>query len=149
MYICENEFGRPDPKTPDYSLAEVDYYGWIPRQFQSEMPNHRLSLRKNLITGEYEVYRQYKDSTIKQVAYTGDLKGAILFACAEWRRYHGEGKEDDKICEHQQPKKALFCKPKQMNNRVHLIVQSIKGLSEEEYSELMAAVVKWRAGKQK
>lgn len=128
MFICENEFDRPDHKTPDYSLDEVDYYAWIPYPHHSEMPNHRLSLRKNLVTGEFEVYRRFNqtyqrsskvaliitqiDGETEEVAYKGDLKGAIYFACAEWRRYHGEGKEDDEICEHQHPKKALFCRVK-------------------------------------
>jgi len=59
MIICEAEFETPDPKNPDFSMTEVDYYAWIPYDMATpETPNHRLSLRKNLKTGEYELYRR-------------------------------------------------------------------------------------------
>lgn len=63
MYICEAEFKRPDHKDPHYSLAEVDFYSHIPPATplgeQFKIGNHRLSLRKNLQTGQYEVTRTF------------------------------------------------------------------------------------------
>jgi len=127
MIICEYEFLTPDPKNPNYSLCEVDFYAWIPPD--SGFPNHRLSLRKNLKTGEYEVYRRYhqrvvamkrglfmethKDLGIEEVAFKSkSLEEAIIFANKEVRRFHkpSEGEWEDKVCQHKYPVKSTFCK---------------------------------------
>lgn len=57
MIICEGELGQEDRKNPGYSMAEVDYYDWIPAE--SDIRNHRLTLRKNLVKGEYEFPKGY------------------------------------------------------------------------------------------
>ena len=57
MKICEYEFEREDPNNKGYSLTEVDTYAWIPERMGIQ--SHRLSLRKNLTTGRFEVYRHY------------------------------------------------------------------------------------------
>ena len=124
MIICETQFNQPDRKNPNYSLDEIDYYAWIPPN--PEVENHRLSLRKNLVTGEFEVYRKFqrrqifskKGLTIDTNVETGNEKIAfkskslaetIKFADSEWKRFHGKGKEPDKVCEHKYPVKAMFC----------------------------------------
>jgi len=125
MIICEYSFNQPDSKNPNYSFDEVDYYSWI--LSDSDFPNHRLSLRKNLITGEFEVYRRFQQKQIfsingftidtnvetgyEEVAFKSkDLGEAIKFADSEWTRFHGEEKEPDKVCEHKYPVKATFCR---------------------------------------
>lgn len=124
MIICEYEFNRPDSKTPDYSMCEVDSYAWIPAG--SDMPNHRLSLRKNLKTGEYEVYRHYyeqhlisrgpatvivgKDTGQEEIAFKSkDLGEAIRFADGQYRKYHGDEEKADQVCQHKHPVRSSLC----------------------------------------
>ena len=87
MIICEYEFERPDPKNPQYSLVEVDIYGWIPRDFWSEIRDHRLSLRKNLKTGKFELYRHYYAEDYDEVIFTGSLEECLRKAEEGWRRF--------------------------------------------------------------
>jgi hypothetical protein len=128
VIVCETEFEKPDPQNPDYSLVEVDFYAWIPWEAQEKygVENHRLSLRKNLKTGEYEVYRAYMErkliarrglvvitnepmETEEVVFRSKSLKEALAFANAEVRKYHGHD-EKDEVCTHKWPKKALLCR---------------------------------------
>jgi len=126
VIVCESEFEHPDPDNPDYSMAEVDYYAWIPAG--SGFPNHRLSLRKNMKTREYEVYRYYVEQRLisrgaltvitnvpmerEEVAFKSlSLEEAIRFAGNEFKRFHGLDHED-KVCQHKYPIKAFFCKVK-------------------------------------
>jgi len=128
MIICEKDFEREDPNRPGYSLTEVDYYAWVPAG--SCMPNHRLSLRKNLKTGEWEVYRRFfqrslisrgpvtvitgDDTGLERVAFKSkSLAEAVRFADDEWNRFHRSGlgeKEPDQVCQHKPPVKSPFCK---------------------------------------
>lgn len=125
MIICELEMSREDPSNPGYSMSEPDYYAWIPQRFvQAGMPNHRLTLRKNIAEGKYEFYRAYhrrvtgamiiannpvavithKESGIEEVIFsTEDFAEALKFGDAEWNKYHwkeGEEKHEDKVCTH-------------------------------------------------
>jgi len=122
MTICELMFNAPDPENPDYSLHEVDYFAWVPAG--SPVPNHRLSLRKNLINGAFEVYRRYyerrtivtpsmtiltsDDTGMEEVVFSGGFEEALRFADAEYEKFHGK-KEPDKPCRHSYPQKALTC----------------------------------------
>jgi len=125
MIICEYEFEDEDINNPGYSHTEIDYYAWIPQG--SGMPNHRLSLRKNLKTQEYEIYRHYyeqhlisrgpvtiitgADTGVEDVAFSSkDLTETIKFADGEWRRFHGEEKWQDQVCKHRPPVVAHNCK---------------------------------------
>lgn len=124
MIICKYQFNQPDSKNPNYSFDEIDYYAWIPAG--SEFPNHRLSLRKNLITGDFEVYRRFQqglifsrktltistnvDSGGEEVVFkSSDLGKAIEFASGEYLKYHGD-RMGDQVCQHKSPVKAMFCK---------------------------------------
>lgn len=130
MIICETEFETPDPDDPAIALCEVDYYAWIPRT--QGIPNHRLSLRKRLTSGQYEVYRrfaytvigeiqdwtegsskiiQHKDTGYEQIIFTTDsLQEAVDFANAEAKKYHGPEVGNDRVCTHSYPNRALGCK---------------------------------------
>lgn len=131
MYICEYSFDKEDPDIPGSSMNEIDYYAWTPAKFHSWIPNHRLSLLKNLVTGEYEFHRVYMMTLIDQltglgivvtqqkagyteVAYTTkSLQEAVYWGNREWDRFHhvpGEERHDDKICRHVHPHKHSFCK---------------------------------------
>lgn len=130
MYICEFSFETEDGSNPGYSHHEVDYYAWIPTEFHKEVPNHRLSLRKNLVEDKFEVYRFYVKTLItklgisqrkeqgylimttprgdEEVAFSGDFLDALEFANNEYAKYHG--KEDrDKPCKHKYPEASSFC----------------------------------------
>ena len=148
MIICESEFESPDPALPDYSMCEVDYYAWIPAEAQRSMeygttdgrtwskeatPNHGLSLRKNLKSGEYEVFRRFardEDAAkcqnwslastgggfggvqiyrVEVICHSPDLGLAIGAASAEYMKFHGN-KSSDKVCEHKRPIRAMSCK---------------------------------------
>jgi len=132
MFVCESEFQIADPKNPDYSMTEVDFYSHIPYGF--DFPQHRLSLRKNLKTEEYEAVRAFQTRTVtikhSQFAsvlvdsgtYTGQetvafrdrsLAKVLAFLNGEvkkfWGKVHGTW-EPDELCEHKPPKKNSFCK---------------------------------------
>lgn len=133
MYICEYSFLDEDPENPGYSMAEPDYYAWIPADKRSAIPNHRLSLRKNLVTGEWEFYRAYtsqanvqilqnrkvlghmitfSESGVEEVAFkTKDFQKALDWGNNEWRRMHGDDGREDKPCTHggSGTTSALFC----------------------------------------
>jgi hypothetical protein len=55
----EKEFEYPDPNNPDYSMVEWDCY--IFHGTGNPVPEERFreSVRKNLKTGKYEVYRHH------------------------------------------------------------------------------------------
>jgi len=128
MIVCELLFDREDPEQKGYSLLEEDYYAWIPAG--SALPNHRLSVRKNLTTGEYEVYRRWMQRWVRvtvntlhevqddrgeeEIAFKSQsLQEALDFACNEWNRFHlghfQRRREGDQVCTHQYPKKAIGC----------------------------------------
>jgi len=127
LIICEYDFEQPDHVYPDYSLDEVDYYAWIPAEVDPNgIQNHRLSLRKNLVTKEYEVYRRFyqkrlvsrknvtmvtgDDTGQEEIAFkSSSLEKAIKFACGEYLKYHGD-RMGDKVCQHKRPVIASFCK---------------------------------------
>ena len=131
MIVCESEFLVADPENPGYSLMEVDFYAWIPAKARAEEPNHRLSLRKNLRTGEYELYKfyyqggllgrirvpirgrvKYREDGVEVVVFTSESLQEVLDKAGEYRRkYHGDVEwERDLECKHQYPVRSRFCK---------------------------------------
>lgn len=130
MYLCEYAFNKADLRDPCYSMDEVDYYAWIPTRFRSRIPNHRLTLLKNLVTGEYEFHRVYMKILIGQlkglgivvtqqkagyteVSYkTKSLQEAVDWGNREWDKFHyepGGDRHDNKVCQHVAPHKYSFC----------------------------------------
>ena len=73
----------PDPRNPRYSLVEVNVYGWIPKEFWDEIRDHRLSLRKNLKTGKFELYTYYYANSSGEAIFTGSLKECLKRAEGE------------------------------------------------------------------
>jgi len=115
--ICELGFEEPDPKNPKYSLREVDIYAIVPyaqKRASPETRSHRLTLRKNLETGKFEVYRFYYDTKEVEVAYEGDFEGALNFANRERFRYWRDlgVRERDVPCRHKHPQIDMFFCPK-------------------------------------
>ena len=129
LIICEYSFLDEDRDNPGYSMTEVDYYAWTPATMHAQTPNHRLSLRKNLVTGEYEFYRRYatrqiktilagserglmitnKDSGIEEVVFRDkDFQKAIDFGNKEYARWHGE-EHFDEACTHGHESTSTFC----------------------------------------
>jgi len=112
MIVCEYEFDRPDPRNPSYSLVEVDIYGWIPRDFWSEVRDHRLSLRKNLKTGKFELYRHYYADDYDEVIFAGSLEECLRKAEEEWKRFHfglAGVVPEFKPCRHRPPEISSLC----------------------------------------
>lgn len=113
MIICEYEFEREAPNRKGYSFVEVDVYTWIPEGMGVQ--SHRLSLRKNLKTGMFEVYRHYNIITLltqsevmiqtlvdmnqEEIIYTGDLKGALEVTNKEDKKYW-DAQGVDMVCDH-------------------------------------------------
>ncbi len=96
MKICEFDFSRQDPKKPDYADFEIDFYAWIS---SGKGQNHRLSLRRNLKTDEYEVYRTYSFEESEQVIFRGTLEDAIHITNVEVGQFH-LGNSPDELCDH-------------------------------------------------
>ena len=55
----EERFLKPDPRNPDYSLLEYDLYNYNGHELESLATRYRESIRKNLKTGKYEVFRHH------------------------------------------------------------------------------------------
>lgn len=128
MIVCSTEFEQPDPKNPDYSMTEVDYYAHIP--YGSDFPQHRLTLRKCLATGEYEAIRVYQqryfisrrgvsidtghETGQVEVAFKSKSLAEVLdFLNGEVKRFWGQvhpEREPDKPCEHKPPNLHYRCR---------------------------------------
>lgn len=110
MILCEFLFTIPDSTDPKYAHMEVDVYAWVPSRNPSE--NHRLSVRKNLETGEFEAYRHYHLKREKVVACADkNLQKVLDFTNKEFRRFHkpdADG-ELDRVCKHKPPDQAMLC----------------------------------------
>lgn len=63
-YVCELNFEKPDPRRPTISMHELDFYAYVPAVAiqKYSMHTHRLSIRKSMKTGQFEVYRFYPDN---------------------------------------------------------------------------------------
>ena len=114
MIICELAFSDPDPKNPKYSMREVDFYGYVPldSQLKFSVESHRLSLRKNLETGKFEIYRFFHGREDEEVAFSGSFQEALDFAHTEWMKYWGflGEREKDMACRHKEPViDRMFC----------------------------------------
>jgi len=106
IVICEFGFDLPDAKRPKYSMREVDYYAFIPFKAREKVRNHRLTLRKNLETKEFEVYRFYYEAKTEEVVFSSkSLAEAIKFADGQWNKFFGSNfkKEPDILCQHKKP----------------------------------------------
>lgn len=120
MIICEYGFEEPDSSRPMYSHHEVDFYGHIPYPKTNEIRQHRLSLRKNLMTGKFEVYRFYHHNCVEEVIFSGSLEEALKVAYLEVKKYWGSlGKiEPDLPCLHEYPQiDEHFCPYSHSNRR--------------------------------
>jgi len=111
MIICEHSFNEPDNVKPMYSFREIDFYAYIPHIFIAEVPQHRLSLRKNLCTGKFEVYRFYHETLKEEVVFEGTLEKALEFGDNEVKRFWGSfgRREPDMVCQHKPPIIDRFC----------------------------------------
>lgn len=135
MYICQYGFFQEDPDSPGYSLPEVDYYAWIPAKYRGEVPNHRLSLRFNLVEKQWELYRAYsttqigqlkqrqlqgvvisfKPTGVEEIVYTepfDNFNEILRKGNDEWNRWHKTPdyeREPDRPCTHRPPEMSTFC----------------------------------------
>lgn len=130
IYICEQEFVKPDGKSVDYAFAEIDIYHWVP--VGSDVENHRLTLFKNLKTEEYELHRVYKKLVKLKIVNFGvetishiltgevdiifknkDLEVVVVEANGLWMKYHGKWSEQKNgsfaVCKHKHPKQSILC----------------------------------------
>jgi len=130
MIICEYEFAIPDGDNPKYAMSEVDFYGHLP--YNIKFPQHRLSLRRNLESGLYEIYRAFtqrrlvsrkglvvlQDTEIKnamqevseEVIFSGTLEEAVKNARRETVKFWGiDHDTKDEICRHTESPKKWNC----------------------------------------
>lgn len=118
MIICEFDFTEEDKKNPCYSMTEIDVYAWIPctddgGHSNDGQRNHRLSIRKNIATGDFEAIRVFYDTNFPVLATriakkSKTLQEIINFTNSEASKYHGTG--DDVVCQHKFPNSSIFCK---------------------------------------
>lgn len=109
LIICELGFEEPDFSRPEYSMREIDYYAFVPHGKRSGVKNHRLSLRKNLKSGKFEVYRYYYEEDREEVVFEGEFDDALEFAHSESVKFWGERPKDVK-CAHTSPRvDEIFC----------------------------------------
>jgi len=109
-FVCEYEFSRPDLRNPKYACTEIDLYAHILEDWKQPDFNHRLSIRKNLETQEFEVYRFFLRSRKEEVVFSSkSLEEVVDFGNNEIRKYR-EHEGWLKVCKHKWPEKGLFCK---------------------------------------
>ena len=130
MYVCEIDFELPDADNPKYSMMENDIYAWIPVDKQVKVPNHRLSIRKNLKTKKFELYRYFYhpvqiempnaiiitsvDGHDEEVILKSkSLKKILVKANDEWNRFHSgwanTERDRDEVCKHKPPECSIMC----------------------------------------
>lgn len=110
-------FDRPDPKNKDYSMEEWDLYANSTVSFSNageglcinigknpRIPNHGLSIRKNLISGAFELFRRFYDLNItgnnifpdpegkycREVIFTSNFFATVAKGEEEYYRLHPE-----------------------------------------------------------
>lgn len=96
MIICEESFKGVNPNNVKYANYEINFYAWIP---VGDVEDHRLSLRKNIDTREFEIYREFSASSAEEVIFRGKLLEAIQYGDNEMSRFHGFNPEN-KECDH-------------------------------------------------
>ena len=58
MIVCESNFVGVDPDYPDF-IGGIDVYGHLP--YGAAEPQHRLTMGKDRITGEYIAWKRYHE----------------------------------------------------------------------------------------
>lgn len=96
MIVCEESFRGINSHGVRYANYEIDFYAWTP---PGKVRDHRLSLRKNLTTGQYEVYRGYSSSETEEIIFEGELQDALQIGDNETVRFHLFDPEDE-ACDH-------------------------------------------------
>lgn len=127
LHICESAFDHPD-KNAMYSFTEVDVFGYIPNGYYqkhnkkaSEEPSFSMSVRKNLVNNEYELFAWHRadDESTKKVLFSNkSLKKVLKEATDKWHYYWDFDETNISdfellACEHKYPHiDSLFCKIK-------------------------------------
>lgn len=99
MLISPMMFDGEDSNKPGYSLGEVDRYFWIPVKYHAQVPNHRLSMRMNLVSGKFELYRYYYDDQIEEILIEGSLEEVVSQCNLEVKRFHDDFTDLDEVGE--------------------------------------------------
>jgi hypothetical protein len=110
MIVCELEpqFSHPDPDQPEFAFGEVDVFAHNPAANRGSMGSgsYRLSIRRNLSLGRWELYRHYHGNGSEVIEETGTLAevcGAANLAWAgAWGHalQPGEKGSHDSACDH-------------------------------------------------
>lgn len=96
MRICEFSFLKPNPLNQKLSDYEIDFFAWS--KF-GDPTNHRLSLRKYLVTKLFEIYRIYSFSGIEEIVFEGSIFEVVDYADGETCGLHGNHTLVE-ICDH-------------------------------------------------
>ena len=104
MVICEERFKNPDMSNPNYSMLEVDVWG---------SGDPRCTLRKNLKTQKYELYKYYYNKKELIVVFKSEnLQECLNQACLEWNNNFNLDnfkRIPDRVCFHQVGQCDLMC----------------------------------------
>lgn len=107
--ICESEFGTPDAKSPGYSHCEFDVYGHVSGKWHDKVRRHRLTIRKNLSAGKFELVRHYYDNETDEVILASErFRDVVEMANDEYETYWDRA-DRIVICKHDEPTKASGC----------------------------------------
>ena len=113
MIVCESTFKESpaDKNDPSIALHELDIYATV-KQPRPGHCDHRLSMRYRWASGEFEVYRRYRDDDKDSVVFAGCFHEALETANLEYVRQWGE-RQDDTECTHEVgPGRAHGCRVK-------------------------------------
>lgn len=109
-FICETEFDTADPDNPTYALSEIDWN-------MGGRTAYRISLRKNLKTGEFEVYRYNYPAALRAnkhlnqievLAHSTNLLGILHRLNQEITQTYPKY-ERVELCQHELNRKAFIC----------------------------------------
>jgi len=95
MIIKSKDF---DKGKDGYSVLEVDWYTHIPYDnVTGAVENHRLSLRKNMKTGKYEVYKHYFHKNTNEVVFESESLRDAVYKANEIMEKYWHRKYDDEV----------------------------------------------------
>jgi hypothetical protein len=118
MILCEWEAGwnHPDPNNPEIAMTECDVFAHNPAaRARGQDGAYRLSIRRNLALGRWELYRRYHESESDVIEASGTLAEVCEAANRAWAEAWGHtlppGAEvsHDAPCTHEGRGKSRWC----------------------------------------
>lgn len=106
VIICETGFETEDKNNLGYSMLELDFYMFNPERIRRPELDHRLTMRKNLKSNKYELYRFYFSSKrLETIFVSNNLQDVLNKANIQCNKVHklfeNDPRQPDLACNHE------------------------------------------------